>query len=166
MILGTVVPLAMALALAVASSNLPGADPLSPLLKRGGMDAFTLRLFAASAVATTVIGLLLAASQLLSDVVCGFVGWCSERDRRIVRALATALPAVGSLGGDDAFYELLAFAGAVPVPLLYCVLPPFLLSSLRRRKVGRPTLLPGGAVILNALKLAGVAFVGTNVLVR
>ena len=166
LILGTVVPLAMALALALASSNLPGADPLSPLLKRGGMDAFTLRLFAASAVATTVIGLLLAASQLLSDVVCGFVGWCSERDRRIVRALATALPAVGSLGGDDAFYELLACAGAVPVPLLYCVLPPFLLSSLRRRKVGRTTLLPGGAVILNALKLAGVAFVGTNVLVR
>ena len=166
LMLGTVVPLAMALALAFASSNLPGADPLAPLLKRGGADALILRLFAASAVATTVIGLLLAASQLLSDVVCGFVGWCSERDRRIVRALATALPALGSLGGDDAFYELLAFAGAVPVPLLYCVLPPFLLASLRRRKVGRTTLLPGGAVVLNALKLAGVAFVGTNVLVR
>ena len=81
LILGTVVPLAMALALALASSNLPGADPLSPLLKRGGMDALILRMFAASAVATTVIGLLLAASQLLSDVVCGFVGWCSERDQ-------------------------------------------------------------------------------------
>ena len=40
--LGTVVPLAMALALAFASSNLPGADPLAPLLKRGGADALIL----------------------------------------------------------------------------------------------------------------------------
>ena len=133
---------------------------------QGGADAFVLRTFAASAVATTVIGLLLAASQLLSDVVCGWVGWCSEEHRRLVRALATALPALGALGGDDAFYELLAFAGAVPVPLLYCVLPPFLLASLRARRVGRTTLLPGGALVLNALKLIGVAFVGTNILVR
>lgn len=164
--LGTIVPLTMALALAAAAQGLPGPDPLAPLISRGGADAFVLRTFAASAVATTVIGLLLAASQLLSDVVCGWVGWCSEEHRRLVRALATALPALGALGGDDAFYELLAFAGAVPVPLLYCVLPPFLLASLRARRVGRTTLLPGGAPVLNALKLIGVAFVGTNILVR
>lgn len=52
------------------------------------------------------------------------------------------------------------------MPLLYCVLPPFLLASLRARRVGRTTLLPGGALVLNALKLIGVAFVGTNILVR
>ena len=53
----------------------PGRDPLAPLLATG--DA-ALACFAVSAIATTVIGTLLACSQCLSDVVCDIVGRRAE----------------------------------------------------------------------------------------
>ena len=47
--------------------------------------------------------------------------------------------------------------------VLYGILPPFLLATLRRRRAGSTALLPGGPPVVAALKVLGVAFLGVNV---
>lgn len=166
--LGGALPLLMALALMVAASALPGVsvrDPLDAVLASGSpFETVAIVGFAVCAIATTIIGTLLAVSQFLSDLVCAKFGFCSIDQRRVVRILSILAPSIASYLHEDFFYRALAFAGGFPVIVLWGILPVFLLDNLRQRTTRRPSnhLLPGGPYLLTALKLLGVNLLALN----
>ena len=171
--IGGFVPLAMALALvAVGGSGFAGLlgggkDPVDVLVSSGGaLAAGSVVLFAATAIATTAIAGLLTASQFVSDFLCDTYGYCSLRQRRVVRICSVALPALVSYSSPDFFYTAMAFAGAIPVCFLWGVLPSFLLTPLRKRRRSsndnKLAILPGGAPFLTFLKLSSLLLFGVN----
>lgn len=184
LVIGGSIPLLMALALVAAATRLPVdglRDPLDILVSAGGFQAFSVVAFGACAIATTTIGTLLACSQFLTDLVCAKFGFCSLDNRRVVRILSVAVPALASYLDEDLFYKGLAFAGSYPVTILWGILPAFLLGPLRRRERLRrrrrdlvagvdaqssphTALLPGGALALNVLKLLGLSLLGVNII--
>lgn len=125
-------------------------------------------LFAASAIATTAIAGLLTASQFVSDFLCTAYGYCTIGQRRVIRILSVAFPALLSFSSPDYFYAAMAFAGAIPVCLLWGLLPSFLLDALRQRNdlvdttSKDLTILPGGTPVLRGLQLTSIALLAVN----
>ena len=117
---------------------------------------------AAGAVASTVLGCLMAVGQLLRRQDGGESGpW-----RSLAAAGAVALPAGVAAGvGRDAYLLLLRFAGAIPTVVLYGLLPPLAALHTRRTAAPRADVVPAAALAAVAAGALGVLAVNLSHLV-
>jgi len=154
-LLGSLMPLALALLYAAASARAPTGAPSAALRGATGLAA-------AGAVASTVLGCLMAVGQLLRRQDGGESGpW-----RCLAAAAAVALPAgVAAGAGRDAYLLLLRFAGAIPTVVLYGLLPPLAALHTRRTAAPRADVVPAAALAAVAAGALGVLAVNLSHLV-
>jgi len=166
-VFGSLVPLLLAIASSLATASLattasPGAAISVATLLKGGAPILKvpMGLIAVGAIGGSLIGALLACSQLLADVwpklppeieveVCEvgrrffllntFRSNCRKfttRNWRLVasRAVVVALPAALACLGPRLYLPLLAFSGAFPTFVLFGLLPPLAALALRRQR--------------------------------
>ena len=154
-LLGSLMPLALALLYAAASARAPTGAPSAALRGATGLAA-------AGAVASTVLGCLMAVGQLLRRQDGGESGpW-----RSLAAAGAVALPAgVAAGAGRDAYLLLLRFAGAIPTVVLYGLLPPLAALHTRRTAAPRADVVPAAALAAVAAGALGVLAVNLSHLV-
>jgi len=144
-------------------------------------------MLAVGAIGTTLLASYLAMGQFIADALCNLKGMCTVRDRSLCSVLTVALPALLATTGPTLYMPLLAFSGAFPTTVLYCVMPP--LAALRLRRRGRqaadsdsaaaadgaplsppavaaapPSLLPGGAAMQATLAVAAMGLVATSLM--
>lgn len=138
---GSAVPLVLSLIwAAVATALVPAAlaasgldDPLFSLLTLGSRIAIPVGTLAVGAIGTTLLSSFLAFSHFANELLCSYFGYCSRRQMAIVNFLTVAVPCLLACGGSTLYLPLLAFAGAYPTTLLYCLSPPLAAWTLRRR---------------------------------
>jgi len=152
-LLGSLVPLVLALIYAAAA-----ARPAAPsLLLRGATGVA-----ATGAVASTVLGCLMAVGQLVQRED----GAAPGPRRAVAAAAAVALPTFfAAHAGRDAYLLLLRFAGAIPTVLLYGLLPPLAALHARRRAAPRVEVVPTAALAAVAAGALGMLFVNLSHLV-
>ena len=154
MVLGSLVPLLLAIGWSVAASSLAAAaaaaapaagagTPVLTLVRASPALAAPTVLIAVGAIGSTMIAALLACSQLLADVWPGAAAApggaaSSARDmyakrRAASRAAVVVIPAALACLGPRIYLPLLAFSGAFPTIVLYGLLPPLAALAMRAR---------------------------------
>lgn len=151
-----------ALGLGLAGGPLVGGpvanDPVQRLLARGGALGGAVLVLGACAIATTIIGTVLALRSFFADL-------CPGRGSAVVcSGLAAGVPLLIALGAQDVFFAAIDFAGAYPVALLWGCVPP--LMALRLSKVNPKHQRHHGPLhrlgVLRCLLILSAAFVGFN----
>ena len=181
---GSLLPLLLAIGWSAASVSLASlagpavggaaADPVLALLQSRPTLAAPIALIAVGAIGSTMLGVLLACSQLLSDIFCSREGARTPTLLAASRFAVVALPASLACLGPGSYLKLLAFSGAFPTIVLYGLLPPLAALVLRRKrsmvrtatKSGEPIvkpMVPGGKVVLVAVALLACTLLGINV---
>lgn len=142
---GSAVPLALSLIwAAVATALVPVAaaagstgDPLFCLLSLGAGIAVPVGTLAIGAIGTTLLSSFLAMGHFASELLCATFGYCSVDQMNVVRVLTVTVPCILACAGPSLYLPLLAFSGAYPTTLLYCLSPPLAAMTLRRRAYKR-----------------------------
>ena len=141
-LLGSLVPLLMAAVWSAISTALVppnaaalGIDPLLHLLGLSPLVGVPVALLAVGAIGTTLLSSFLSIGHFAADALCTHLGYCSYRDIGLARTLTVLTPCVLALAGPTLYLRLLAFAGAYPSAILYCVAPPIAALILRRRSL-------------------------------
>ena len=182
MLAGSAVPLGMGIAWAAVTTYL-FADPNLQLLLLGGADpvialmgarpatSVPIELVAAGAIGTTMLSANLAIEGFATDAFRLANGAAAPADsRRTSRVLTVAIPALCALAGPSLYLPLLGFSGAFPTTLLYGVVPPLALLTLRESarvdggsvRPPQQQLLPGGEPVLTALGAVAVGLLAIN----
>ena len=165
-IVGSLVPMLLAVGLSVAGRALSLAgmnraiDPLIAFLQTPGLGA-PIVLVSAGAIGSTLLGVLLATSQLLRD------SFRLSSPRVLLGARAVVPIVIASLAcrSTGLYLRLLAFAGAFPSIVLYALLPPILALAARRQTGGLASgfeAVPGGRRTLRLLVLLACGLLGVN----
>lgn len=178
--LGSLLPLGLAIGWSVASLSLAtlatqasggAADPVLALLRSSPALAAPIALIAFGAVGSTMIGVILATSQLLGDIFGTRGGNFRAAWRRLaLRGAVLALPACFACLGPASYLQLLAFSGAFPTIVLYGLLPPLAALVMRSqhgsqpqsRRVETVRIVPGGKVALVAVALLACTLLVIN----
>ena len=165
-VVGSLVPMLLAVGLSVAGRALSLAgmnkaiDPLLDFLQTPGLGA-PIVLVSAGAIGSTLLGVLLATSQLLRD------SFRLSSPRVLLGARAVVPIVIASLAcrSTGLYLRLLAFAGAFPSIVLYALLPPILALAARRQTGGLASgfeAVPGGRRTLRLLVLLACGLLGVN----
>jgi tyrosine-specific transport protein len=172
-VLGSLLPLLLAIGWSAASLALApvataalgasAADPVLALLHVSKCFAMPVTLIAIGAIGSTLIGLILASSQLLGDA---FRSEIHLRWRTAARTLMLVLPALFACLGPGSYMPLIAFSGAFPTTVLYGLVPPVAALVLRwkNRRAGESmrAIVPGGRNTLVGLSLIACSLLGIN----
>ena len=185
---GSLLPLLLAIGWSAASVSLASlagpavggaaVDPVLALLRSRPVLAAPIALIAVGAIGSTMLGVLLACSQLLSDIFCGRDGARTPMLLAASRFAVVALPASLACLGPGLYLKLLAFSGAFPTIVLYGLLPPLAALVLRRKRNRGPNksksaaesagrfavpVVPGGKLTLFAVAFLACTLLGINV---
>jgi len=125
-------------------------------------------LLALGAIGTTLLASFLALGQFIDDALTNVKGQFTRRERNIASAIVVIVPSVLASAGPRLYMPLLAFSGAFPTTILYCLMPPLAAMVFHRRarddslELSNTALLPGGDLVRAALAVIAVGLVGTS----
>jgi tyrosine-specific transport protein len=173
----------MATALVPFTPGVAMADPTDTLIHGGGgtLVATVVTIFAACAVYTTIIGILMSLhefweealrenadsrSNKLSPKSLRFVWYKHPGVQEVASRIAALAPAtiIAVAASGEIFYKVLAFSGAYVATILFGIAPPLMVMVTRgQRPMGRrwegpdsQQIVPGGNWTLGALSLVTV----------
>jgi len=175
-LLGSLIPLILSvLWTAVTSSVLAPAplrpyavapDPVLALIASAPAVSIPVTVMAAGAIGTTLIASYLSISQFVADLFCLIFGYCSPRSQRAACVCAVGVPVLVACGGSALYLPLLSFAGAFPTTILYGLLPPLAVLTLRSKAAGGQQAaarwLPGGRAPLLLAAAVALGLLATN----
>lgn len=143
LLLGSAIPLVLCVVWAAVSTVLsvalstsgPMTDPVVQLLSAPIQFALPVAMLAVGAIGTTLLASYLAMGQFITDALCNVKGMCTARDSTLGRCAAVVLPAILACAGPKLYMPLLAFSGAFPTTVLYCLMPPLAALALCRQSI-------------------------------
>ncbi|KAL1514646.1 hypothetical protein AB1Y20_003738 [Prymnesium parvum] len=177
LLIGSVVPLVLSLVWAASSTALTSVltkdstsvlDPVMSLLEAPLRFSLPVSLLALGAIGTTLLASFLALGQFIDDALTNVKGQFTRRERNIASAIVVIVPSVLASAGPRLYMPLLAFSGAFPTTILYCLMPPLAAMVFHRRarddslELSNTALLPGGDLVRAALAVIAVGLVGTS----
>lgn len=159
----------------IAGGGGPVLDPVLTLMQAPISFSIPVALLAIGAIGTTLLASYLAIGQFITDALKNLKGSCTTRERKWWSVVVVSVPTILASAGPRLYMPLLAFAGAFPTTLLYCLMPPLADLALQRRSkrenaasekgpisVCPPNLLPGGNALRVFLVFTATALVGIS----